>query len=279
MPDAEQRRQRAAFYAGLFRATAVASCVIVLLVGAFLFAFYQWRIAAAAQENSESNERTALHQLELANIAQQAAEAEKLKAKAAERRALDKERLANEARDAERIAKADLEKLVASEMKLRKEAETREMVADQLRRQATESQQAAVASEKEALRLQELAENSQSKLLRQTELAKQRATDAQEALRRMQIAYNEMRSAQDSTAAVSNLIAQVPDWLQTYAAQAVSKHAETLIADGKREEALQTYAPICRNGAIRARRFLGSSTSQYSSTTTDRRQSGCRLAG
>lgn len=62
MPDAELRRQRAAFYQGLFRATAVAAIVIVMLGTACAIGFYQWTSTREALKSAKVSERIATNE-------------------------------------------------------------------------------------------------------------------------------------------------------------------------------------------------------------------------
>ncbi len=69
MPDAELRRQRAAFYHGLMRATSIAAIVVVLLGSACAFAFYQWLSVGEALRMSKANELIAQREHENATVA------------------------------------------------------------------------------------------------------------------------------------------------------------------------------------------------------------------
>ena len=74
MPDAEVRRQRAAYRRGLLRATGIAAAVLVVISGLAIIAFREYRRADAQRQRAEAQERSNRQLLYVAqmNLAQRA---------------------------------------------------------------------------------------------------------------------------------------------------------------------------------------------------------------
>ncbi|MDA1052198.1 MAG: AAA-like domain-containing protein [Planctomycetota bacterium] len=108
MPDAELRRQRAAFYHGLMRAASIAAVIVLLLGGACAFAFYQWLSVGEALRMAQVSELIAHREHEKATDANQAMREafvrEQQQRVLAEDRELEATRLRQEAQQREREA-------------------------------------------------------------------------------------------------------------------------------------------------------------------------------
>lgn len=132
MPDAELRRQRAAFYDGLIRATSIAAAIVLLLGGACGFAFYQWVSVGEALKLAKINEAVANREharaLEAAQATTEALGRETEQRLVAEQREREAARLRIEAQEKEQES-----------IQLRLLSESRRRTAEADRRAAIES--------------------------------------------------------------------------------------------------------------------------------------------
>jgi hypothetical protein len=139
MPDAELRRQRAAFRRGLFGATAVASIVIGLLTLSLLFAFLQWRRAdyALASESTlrGREEQARLHAEHQTSLAREATRQAK-KSRDAERKQRE---AAEEATHEANMARAETEQALQETDAARQQAEAARQQAEKEKRIAVEN--------------------------------------------------------------------------------------------------------------------------------------------
>ena len=108
MPDAELRRQRAAYYQGVFRAVAISTVIGLILAAAFAFAFYQWVSMGEALDLAQANERAAKveHQRALQAVfeKEEAFRREQVQRRLAEQREQEARRLGQEAQTQRRKA-------------------------------------------------------------------------------------------------------------------------------------------------------------------------------
>ncbi|MBC8353420.1 MAG: AAA-like domain-containing protein [Planctomycetes bacterium] len=119
--------------------------------------------------------------------------------------------------------------------KATKEALVREQqqraIVEQREREATRLRQEAQQKEREADQLRAIAESE-----RET---------AEENYRKMQLANQQLTAEKRSVEERGKLFLAFPKWLQAYSAEAVAAHARSQIEDGKRADALKTYAEFC----------------------------------
>jgi tetratricopeptide (TPR) repeat protein len=183
MPDAELRRQRAAFRRGALRAAAVAAVILTLMAGL--------AIAAVQQRNRAVEE-----------------------ARRADRNAQDRERALSDLRAALTEAKverenADNQKQIAEQQQQiaeqqRAEAERQQQIAQQKSRQAVEQQQIAARGKREAEEARARALAAQRAAEDQRLLATQRAAEAE----------TERRRAEDQTRLATSTLFKVIRFLE-----------------------------------------------------------------
>lgn len=217
MPDAEHRRQRAAYYRGLYRAAAIAALMVSALTVAFSTAYYQWRSAERSAAVARANEALAVGNARAAEEARQ--QAERLRAEAERSRAETEH------------AKHQAEQALLSEREHRQRAEAS-------KQQAEDAQRLAEEAKRQVEQALEQAEEAEAKALAEK-------ADAVDSRRRLQIAFERLRDARETSIARAALFAKVPDWLQRYYAEAVSQYADRLAEDGNAAEALKAYADAC----------------------------------
>jgi hypothetical protein len=241
MPDAEVRRQRAAFRRGLIRATAIASVVILALTASVVAAVVQWRRA----ESNRVDLETTVTDLESTTRA--------LKETADDlTQSRDQERILRQVADGQvekvKMALADAVLARAAEQAQRKIASDNLKIAEDALKRANVAAQKALAAETAERKLRALADSrledaDQAKLLaqQQEQIARQ-ARDAEAKLR--QLADRRSREAieaRQTAEAASQLFAELLPWLQEHAVEGVKKLADSLVKQGKHDEALSAY--------------------------------------
>jgi hypothetical protein len=241
MPDAELRRQRAAFRRGLLRATAIASIVILVLSVSVVAAVVQWRRAESNRSSLEKTvgdlESTTLALKETADDLESSRDKERnLRVLADEQ--VEEIQLALMAADSARLAEQVQRKLASDNLELAKGAlEKAEIAAMKARlAEAAERKLRALADSS----LEDA--NTAKRLAEQQEKIAKMARDAEAKLRQLADRRSqEAIQARQTAEAASQLFAELLPWLQEHAAEGVKKLADSLVQQGKHDDALMAY--------------------------------------
>ncbi len=224
MPDAELRRQRAAFRRGLLRASAVACVVILMLTASVLFAFQQWRRADAAASAERRERQSAEAQERLAVAAQRKAEAAQRKVEATQDALRHQLLVAKQARE---TALAETDKALQA----KRDADAAKRVTELEKQRADDEKLKAMAANEKTQEALEQAKAATQIAIEKEGLAKENA----------RLAKEEAARAERTGLMFKELL----PWLADHAAEGVQHYAQSLVDKGETHEAINTSLEFC----------------------------------
>ncbi|MBW3597825.1 MAG: AAA-like domain-containing protein [Planctomycetes bacterium] len=249
MPDAELRRQRAAFRRGLLRASLAASVIILLLTGFAVYALHQRQQAERARSEAVAALEQARRAQRDAEVARDEADLQRTRAETEAKRAEEQAMRAENARQ-------DEERQRDVAVRQREEADRQRAIAVETQKELENALAAAKVAEQSARAAEQRAETARKKAVdeqqRAEEAERQAIAEAKRAEDEKRIAVRNAELAQSRGRLFEKLIPM----LQEHATEGVRRYALEQEKEGEPLEALESLVQFGELALENERGFL-----------------------